>query len=113
MSGNAIGRSCSRILAVNCGEWSADVHERLPLSWAVVTQLVTRLGLYELTEHTALEAANHFTLCCAGQTVVLGGLASGLAHAVFLAPQLKADMTRGSCYGHRYRPEDGDDEKNL
>ena len=24
-------------LSRNCGEWSADVHERLSLSWAVVT----------------------------------------------------------------------------
>ena len=38
---------------------------------------------------------------------------SGLVNAVFLAPQLKGDTTRESCYGHRYRPEDGDDEKNL
>ena len=45
--------------------------------------------------------------------VVLGGLASGLASAVFLAPQLKGDTTRERCYGHRYRPEDADDEKNL
>ena len=44
--------------------------------------------------------------------VVLGGLATGLARARFLAPQLKADPNRGSCHGHRYRPEDGDDEKN-
>lgn len=78
-----------------------------------VTQLVTWLGLSELAEHTAPEAANHFTPGCTVQMVALGGLASGLACAVFLAPQLKADMTRGSCYGHRYRPEDGDDEKNL
>ena len=45
--------------------------------------------------------------------VILGGLASGLASAVFLAPQLKGDTTRERCYGHRYRPEDADDEKNL
>ena len=32
-----IGRSCVRVLVANCGEWSADVHERLSLSWAVVT----------------------------------------------------------------------------
>jgi hypothetical protein len=47
------------------------------------------------------------------QMVVLGGLATGLASARFLAPQLKADTNRGSCHGHRYRPEDGEDEKNL
>jgi uncharacterized protein (DUF433 family) len=68
-----IGRSCVRILVMNCGEWSAEVHERLSLPWAVVTQLATRLGLDELAEHTAPEAATHFTLCCTGQAVVLGG----------------------------------------
>lgn len=41
------------------------------------------------------------------------GLASGLANTVFLAPQLEGDTTRESCYGHRYRPEDGDDEKRA
>ena len=45
--------------------------------------------------------------------MVLGGLASGLASTVFLAPQLKGDTTRESCYGYRYRPEDGDDEQDL
>ncbi len=50
-SGNAIGRSYFRILGVNCGEWSADVHGRMSLSRAVVTQLVTRLGLDELAEY--------------------------------------------------------------
>lgn len=45
--------------------------------------------------------------------VVLRGLSSGLASTVFLAPQLKGDTTRESCYSHRYRPEDGDDEQNL
>ena len=57
--------------------------------------------------------ASHFTLWCTGQAVVLGGLASSLADAMFLAPQLKGDTTRESRYGHRYRPDDGDDEKNL
>ena len=59
------------------------------------------------------QAATHFTFWWKGQAVVLGSLASGLANAVFLAPQLKGDTTRESCYGHRYRPEDTDDEKNL
>ncbi len=48
VSGNAIGRSCFRILAVSCGVWSADVHGSMPPSRTVVTQLVTRsrdLGL--------------------------------------------------------------------
>jgi hypothetical protein len=46
------------------------------------------------------------------QTVVLGGLASGLANAVFLAAVV-TDRVNERSYGHRYRPEDGDDEKNL
>src|SRR5215469_8762389 len=42
LSGNALGRSCFRILSLNCAVWSADVHGRR-LRWRVVdTQLVTR-----------------------------------------------------------------------
>jgi hypothetical protein len=57
---------------------------------------------------TASEAATHFTLWCTGQRVVLGGL----ANAVFLAAVVTDRVNKGS-YGHRYRPEDGDDEKNA
>lgn len=49
---------------------------------------------------------------CTGQTVVLGGLASGLANAVFLTAVV-TDWVSERCYGHGYRPEDADDEKNL
>lgn len=42
VSGNVVECSCFRILAVNWNAWSADVHGRMPLSMAVVTQLVTR-----------------------------------------------------------------------
>jgi hypothetical protein len=112
VSGNAIGRSCFRILTVNCDTWSADVHRRMPLSRAVVTQLVTRLGLDELAELKAPEATTHFTLWCTGQTVVLGGLASGLANAVFVAAVV-TDRVNERSYAHRYRPEDGDDEEDL
>ena len=41
VSGNDIGRSCFRILDLSCGELSTDVHERMSMSRAVVTQLVT------------------------------------------------------------------------
>lgn len=58
------------------------------------------------------EAAIHFTLWCAAQTVVLAGPASGLANAVFLAAVV-TDRVSERCYGHRYRPEDGEDDKNV
>jgi len=41
----------------------------------------------------------------------LGNLPTGLANAVF--PAVVTDRESERCYGHRYRPEDADDEKNL
>ena len=41
----------------------------------------------------------------------LAGLASGLANAVFLAA-VATDWVNERCYGHRYHPEDGDDEEH-
>jgi hypothetical protein len=71
--GNAVWCSCFRIVLMSCGVWSADVHGRLSPSRVVVTQLVTRLGLDELAEHMAPEAATNFTLWCTAQTVVPRG----------------------------------------
>ena len=48
MSGNAIGRSCFHILALNCGYSSAHVRQRMSPSLGVVTQLVTWLFLLVL-----------------------------------------------------------------
>jgi hypothetical protein len=39
-----------RILALNCGERSTDVHGRMPLSRAVVTRLDTHLDLKSFAE---------------------------------------------------------------
>jgi hypothetical protein len=44
-SGNDICGSCFRILFLSWDIWSVDVHKRMPLSRAVVTRLVTHLGL--------------------------------------------------------------------
>ncbi len=44
VSGNFVGCSCFRILALSCGVWSVDVHGRISPSRAVVTRLVTHAG---------------------------------------------------------------------
>jgi hypothetical protein len=44
VSGNVVGCSCFRIMALSCGVLSADVHGRMPLVRAVVTRLVTHIG---------------------------------------------------------------------
>jgi hypothetical protein len=44
VSGNVVECSCFRILAVNSGALSTDVHGRMPLSRSVVTRLVTHIG---------------------------------------------------------------------
>jgi hypothetical protein len=75
--------STSWVALPRWSEHDLDCHESQD-----AVRRVPRLGLDELAEYTAPEAATHFTLCCTGQTVVLGGLAPGLAYAVFLAPQL-------------------------
>jgi hypothetical protein len=85
VSGNSIYLPCFRIMFLNCDVSSANVHGPLPPSRVVVTQLVTRLGLDALARTLGSEGATHFTLRCTAQTVVLGGLASRLANAVFLA----------------------------
>jgi len=46
VSGNFVGCICFRVLPLNCAVWSVDVHERLSLSLAIVTQLVTRSLAY-------------------------------------------------------------------
>jgi hypothetical protein len=43
VSGNAMGRSCFRILVLSCCAWSTLVHWCPSPSAAIVTQLVTRL----------------------------------------------------------------------
>ena len=43
VSGNSLRRSCFRIWAMGCWEWSVNVHWRPSLSAPIVTQLVTRV----------------------------------------------------------------------
>ena len=74
--------------------------------------MVTRFGLDELAELTPPEATTHLTLWCTGQAVVLLGLATGLANAVFVAAVV-TDRVNERSYAHRYRPEYGDDEEDL
>ena len=57
VSGNDIGRSCFRILTLSCDVWSADVRGCTPPSKAVVTRLVTHIGL------TAPEAVGRLPRC--------------------------------------------------
>src|SRR6266516_3654514 len=52
VSGDLVSRACFRILFLSCDVWSGDVHGRMSLSRAVVTQLVTRpSGTSNTLEH--------------------------------------------------------------
>ena len=85
----------------------------MPLIDCRLPQFSERDGTNVARRQTSgMEAATYFTVWCTGQTAVLEGLASGLANAVFLAAVV-TDRVSERCYGHRYRPEDCDDEKNL
>ena len=68
LSGNDIGRSCFRISAMTCREWSACVRWRLSPSAAIVTQLVTALG--DLASHS-LHIISKRLSCRSGKAVVI------------------------------------------
>jgi hypothetical protein len=57
VSGNVPRRSCFRIFALICCEWSALVHWCSPRSAAIVTQLVTRLPYWSWSSISPIEAA--------------------------------------------------------